>query len=215
MAFTDGGPGPAAGKELELGFPENSEVVVKQQDDRKWLTQAAIEYTGRVETFEVPERSSTDFASVPRVFVWFLPRYGRYTKAAILHDFLWSQRAKTGKMKWSDADGVFRRAMRDLGVPFLRRWIMWAAVRWASLKNRAAWHDRQLLFDLPGMVFFVALAAPIVLPPAAVILAALLVWLVVEAVVWLPLRLTELVQLRLFAEPSPKQVNLPQLEWKS
>lgn len=198
-----------------MGFSQGSEVVVQQEDDKNWLTRAAIHYTGKIDRFEVPECSSTDFASVPRVFVWFLPRYGRYTKAAILHDFLWRQCAKDGKMKWSDADGVFLRAMRDLGVPFLRRWIMWTAVRWASLKNREAWQDPQLLADVPRMVIFTALAAPIVLPPAVVILGALLVWLVVEALLWMPLKLTEIVQLRLFPDPSPKQVNLPHLEWNS
>jgi hypothetical protein len=33
----------------------------------------------------VEEVDDTDFASIPRVFVWFLPRYGRYTLAAIYH----------------------------------------------------------------------------------------------------------------------------------
>ena len=71
--------------------------------------------------------------SVPRIFVWFLPRYGRYTKAVILHDYLWRVRAKNGTLDYVDADGIFRRAMRELGVPFMKRWIMWAAVRWGAL----------------------------------------------------------------------------------
>ena len=41
---------------------------------------------GRIEnaTFEVPAGFDTDFASVPTPFTWLVPRYGLYTKAAIL-----------------------------------------------------------------------------------------------------------------------------------
>ena len=47
-----------------MGFPEGCEVAVQQAGDKNWLTRAAIHYTGKVETFEVPECSTTDFASV-------------------------------------------------------------------------------------------------------------------------------------------------------
>jgi Protein of unknown function (DUF1353) len=57
----------------------------------------------------------TDFASVPRVFVWFLPRYGRYTKAAILHDYLWREAVPAGKLRLAEADVIFRHAMHELG----------------------------------------------------------------------------------------------------
>lgn len=117
-------------------------------------------------------------------------------------------------MRWRDADGVFRRAMRDLGVPFLRRWIMWSAVRWASLKNRAAWSESGLLLDLPRMLFFSLVAAPIVVPPAVLILVALVAWLVVESLFWVPLKLVELTKRRFFPELRRKQVNAPTLEWK-
>ncbi|HEY5988130.1 MAG TPA: DUF1353 domain-containing protein [Streptosporangiaceae bacterium] len=85
---------------------------------------------GKHDVFCVPVGERTDFASVPRVFVCFLPRYGRYTKAAILHDYLWSVKISVGDISRLNAGGIFRQAMRDLGVPFLRRWIMRAAVRW-------------------------------------------------------------------------------------
>jgi hypothetical protein len=85
----------------------------------------------------VPVHKRTDFASVPRAFVWFIPRYGRYTKAAILHDYLCSVAVPAGRIGRIDADGIFRQAMRELGVPFLRRWIMWAAVRLGALTNPA------------------------------------------------------------------------------
>jgi hypothetical protein len=71
----------------------------------------------------------------PAVLVWFIPRYGRYTKAAIFHDYLCSAAVPAGRISRIEADGMFRQAMREVGVPFLRRWIMWTAVRLGALTN--------------------------------------------------------------------------------
>ena len=72
-----------------MGFGRTSRVVVEQLDDTNWQTHEELVYAGNEQSFAVPAGSDTDFASVPRIFVWLLPRYGRYTKAAILHDHLW------------------------------------------------------------------------------------------------------------------------------
>lgn len=86
---------------------------------------------------------TTDLASVPRCLTWLFPRYGKYTKAAVLHDYLCQNfgRAPNGATDRSllplhdrsDADEVFRVVMAELGVPWLRRWLMWSAVSWATL----------------------------------------------------------------------------------
>ena len=120
-----------------LGFPPGSTVDVRQVDDQDWEILRALPYHATSEDFEVPVHERTDFASVPRVFVWFIPRYGRYTKAAILHDYLCGTAVPAGRVSRIEADGIFRQAMRELGVPFLRRWIMWAAVRLGALTNPA------------------------------------------------------------------------------
>ena len=88
----------------------------------------SLTYRGK-EEFVVPTGMRTDFASVPPRVRWFLPRYGRYTKAAILHDYLWRHRGRRRDRRGQPPrrDGLFRRVMRELDVPFLRRWIMWAA----------------------------------------------------------------------------------------
>jgi uncharacterized protein DUF1353 len=70
-----------------MSFTPESEVRVKELEESDWELLRILEYKGNRDHFEVPEGMKTDFASVPRVFVWFLPRYGRYTKAAILHDY--------------------------------------------------------------------------------------------------------------------------------
>jgi hypothetical protein len=56
---------------------------------------------------------------------------------------------------------------------------------------------------------------PIVLPPAALILLALGIFYVLEFVLWVPLKIGELVVRRRPAAPTPKQVNMPELELKT
>ncbi|MGH9251857.1 MAG: DUF1353 domain-containing protein, partial [Acidimicrobiales bacterium] len=63
-----------------MPFVGVADVVVKQRDDKNWRTQRELSYEGKTQSWTVPRETDTDFASVPRVFVWFLPRYGRYTK---------------------------------------------------------------------------------------------------------------------------------------
>jgi hypothetical protein len=129
--------GEHARSERQLGFTPGSTVDVRQIDDQDWKVLRALTYYASTEVFEVPVGEHTDFASVPREFVWFIPRYGRYTKAAILHDYLCSKVVPAHTISRIGADGIFRQAMRELGVPFLRRWIMWAAVRLGALTNSA------------------------------------------------------------------------------
>jgi len=192
-----------------LGFALDSTVDVREIDSKTWETLRVLTYHGNTDDFVVPEHEQTDFASVPRVFVWFLPRYGRYTKAAILHDHLWRVAVPNGLSRL-DADGIFRQAMRELGVPFLRRWIMWAAVRWGALTKpdgrkdwwREAW--RVLLVSV--------VALPITLPAVLVILVTLPVFYLVELLVWLPLTITHTIRVR--TGKSAKSVNAPALRWK-
>ena len=210
MAATNSIPGtPDTQTPRMLGFALDSTVDVREIDSKTWETLRVLTYHGNTDDFVVPEHEQTDFASVPRVFVWFLPRYGRYTKAAILHDHLWRVAVPNGLSRL-DADGIFRQAMRELGVPFLRRWIMWAAVRWGALTKpdgrkdwwREAW--RVLLVSV--------VALPITLPAVLVILVTLPVFYLVELLVWLPLTITHTIRVR--TGKSAKSVNAPALRWK-
>jgi hypothetical protein len=200
-----------AGTGARSGFSPRAKVVVEAVDDENWRVRAPFTYTGSTETFTIPDGAETDFASIPRVFAWFLPRYGRYTLAAILHDYLWRQRASTGAMEYIDADGLFRRAMRELDVPFLQRWIMWAGVRWGALCKRGGW--RGWWREAWRVLLVTIVALPIVLPPAVMVVAALALFSLVEAVLWVPLKLAETLK-RALGQPAPKQVNPPNFEWR-
>ena len=67
------------------------EVVVRAVEDdpefKRWELVEALTYCS-TNSATVRPRFRTDFASVPRVVTWLIPRYGRYTKAAIVHDYL-------------------------------------------------------------------------------------------------------------------------------
>jgi hypothetical protein len=188
-----------------MPFRLDSTVDVQQVDDREWRLLSELRYEGNMQAFIVPVGTTTDFASVPRAFVWFLPRYGRYTKAAILHDHLWRVAVPAGELSLPDADGIFRRAMRELEVPFLRRWLMWAAVRLGALAKpggtkrwlRQSWQVSPLLL----------FALPLVVLPGALIVVALGLMFVVEWVVYLPLRLNRRIQQQ--RGRSTKAVNSP------
>ncbi|MDP9420906.1 MAG: DUF1353 domain-containing protein [Actinomycetota bacterium] len=112
----------------------DKDIEVRARGPTHWEVLKAIRYHGREEGFIVHAGFETDFASVPRGLVWLIPKYGRFTAAAILHDFLWAQ-CRDGRFNWFDADGIFRRAMREDGVPFAHRWLMWGAVRLGVMRH--------------------------------------------------------------------------------
>ncbi len=185
-------------KETDLGFTRDSKVDVKEVPDKDdhdlpdpkfWELTKPITYRARKRDFTADPRMHTDFASIPRMFVWFLPRYGRYTKAAILHDHLWRVEVRHHQITRRDADGIFRQAMRQLEVPFLRRWIMWAGVRWASLlkkEDRVGW-----LKDAPLVMLISILALPIILPPGILVMVSLVLFWAIEWIVYPLLKLAE------------------------
>jgi hypothetical protein len=78
----------------------------------------------------------TDLASIPRFMRWFENPYGVHTLAAIIHDELIADEPNAGSLG-SDtlSDRFFREMMRAVGVPWLKRWVMWAAV---ALRTRFA-----------------------------------------------------------------------------
>ena len=200
---------PEASRSEPVGFGPGQHVVVQEMDDSNWQVVAPLSYTGQRQTFEVPLHMETDFASVPRPLVWFLPRYGRYTKAAIVHDYLWRKAVPAGEITRREADAIFRRAMRQLEVAFLRRWLMWSAVRWGALSKKDGRKD--WLKDAWRIIPLTALALPIVVPPALLVVAALVVFYFVELVFWAPLKIASMVKKPAVTEPAVKRVNTPSL----
>ena len=162
---------------------EAGSLTVRRVDANTWSVVDPLVYRGRDERFVVPAGFRTDFATVPRLVVWLVPRFGAYTLAAILHDWLCSDGIRSGAVTSREADGIFRRVMRESGVPVLRRWLMWAGVRWGALTSelrRPGW-----LFSAPGVIAISLLAAPLVVPPAVVIAPGLLLFALAERLIGL------------------------------
>ncbi|MGH3761974.1 DUF1353 domain-containing protein [Actinophytocola sp.] len=142
------------------------QISAVRVDSVNWRTTSTLEMTVRAHgadtTFVIPAGYLTDFASVPRITAWLIPRTGDYTPAAVAHDWLLSDALADKKITSCEVDDAFREIMRSLGVPWARRWLMWAGVRWAAVLSplrRPGW-----LRDLP-MVLLVSLCAlPFVLP---------------------------------------------------
>ena len=87
--------------------------------------------------------NSTNFASVPSLFWWLIASYGHQTLPAIVHDQLYDDKrpalppadtpgdpstAIEGPVTVPEANAIFRDALLESKVPFLRRWIMWTGV---------------------------------------------------------------------------------------
>lgn len=146
----------------------------------EWRTTQPLEFDGPNHQFEVPTDFATDLVSVPGAVAWFVPRAGRYARAAVLHDYLWRFPDRTGCDRRS-ADHRFRLQMQRDGVSLLRRWIIWATVRLSAIvqgKGGAGWWK-----DLPGATLLVLLVAPIVaLPALAILVSTVVFWLLESAI---------------------------------
>ena len=184
------------------------DVVVRElsgADGSRWQLVEPLSYAGQRETFVVPAGFTTDFASVPQALTWLVPRYGRYTKAAILHDYLWGL-CRKGQFDWADADGLLRRAMCELDVPFLRRWLMWGAVRLAAIVTRqpsSLWTQgvgalaALLVVTIPGIAY--------VATPVLVVVVFTAVFAVAESIVWAALKIAAR------GRTTVKRVNRPRI----
>lgn len=77
----------------------------------------------------VPEGYVTDFASIPGLVQWLIQPFGRHSEAAVVHDWLYTLGTPGDTRGRHLADRTFRRALHLVGVGFVRRWIMYLAVR--------------------------------------------------------------------------------------
>ena len=170
--------------DASTGF--DSELSIRATGATTWSLLSPLIWTGtQGDRFVVPVGFQTDFATVPRFVHWLVLPYGAYTRAAVLHDWLltdlatWSRTdpaARQGAEPLAtsrDIDGIFRRVMQELGVPWSKRWVMWTAVRWASLFNRDRAYGRRILPDLPRMLGMSLLALPVILPGVIGVLVSL------------------------------------------
>ncbi len=77
----------------------------------------------------VPKGYVTDFASIPGWIQWLIAPFGRHSEAAVVHDWLYTLGTKGDRKARKLADLTFRRALAIVGVKFIRRNLMYWAVR--------------------------------------------------------------------------------------
>lgn len=165
----------------------DSDLSIQAASATTWRVIAPLIWTGSEgDTFTVPVGFVTDFATVPRFMHWLVLPYGPYTRAAVLHDFLLTQLAEWqaatdggAVMGWEpsadshDTDGIFRRAMKDLGVGYAKRWLMWAGVRWGALFSSRRAYGREFAKDAPKVIGVSLLALPVIIWGAVGVLISL------------------------------------------
>jgi hypothetical protein len=106
-------------------------------DVQCWRLESPLVYEvgslGSGKKIEVPVGFVTDGASVPRFLWWFLPPWGKYSRPAVIHDYLCVQIEKdTPHIQAStreQADAIFFEAMGVTGVGRIKKWILWIGVR--------------------------------------------------------------------------------------
>jgi len=108
-----------------------SELLVSPMPDgRRWELERPFTYhvgsRHSREKVRVPVGFITDFASVPSFLWWLIPPWGKYGKAAIIHDYIYQHH---GNYSRRQADNIFLEAMTVLGVKNWRKYPMYLAVR--------------------------------------------------------------------------------------
>ena len=86
----------------------------------------------------IPTGFTFDWASVPQAFWNIFPPLGRHSWAALVHDWLYRHHTFDGNSCTKDfADKAFLFIMKKFGVGFVRRRIMYCAVKFFG---RSAWN---------------------------------------------------------------------------
>ena len=113
----------------------SSLIVTPMPDGRNWCLCRPFSYhigsRHSRKIIIVPVGFVTDFASVPQFLWWWLPYWGKYGKAAVLHDFLYQSHCCHLFLKGTrkEADKIFYEAMIVGGTPQRRAYLMYLAVR--------------------------------------------------------------------------------------
>jgi hypothetical protein len=117
--------------------PFRTPLSVRHEVGEEWRLQAPLVFEGRDDFFVMRTGFRTDFASIPRPVRWLFDTAGDNSEPGVLHDAVWRESKRDDGMPrrvdpW-DADGLFRRALRESGATALTRGLMWIAVRSAAI----------------------------------------------------------------------------------
>lgn len=113
----------------------DSLIISPSKDYKHWILRKKFSYhvghKNSNDIIEVPVGFITDFASIPRIFWNIAPKWGRYGKSAIIHDYLYCTHERSRK----EADDIFYEAMLVSKVPKWKAKIMYWCVRLFGQKS--------------------------------------------------------------------------------
>jgi len=122
-----------------MPFEDTTPIMEKLLGGEWRLIKPVVYTTSAGHRIEVPAGFLTDLASVPWGLWNVFPPAGDYTPAAIIHDYLYERQGKVHEgpaYSRAECDSIFLEAMQDMGISWLRRNLMWLAVR---VGGRHAW----------------------------------------------------------------------------
>ena len=108
------------GRTLLSWKDDATEFTVEEEFDAFWNR------AGNITKIVIPRGFTTDLASVPRVFQSIIPKLGHHIRPAIVHDYCYEGFTNLDRR---EADAMFLEGMQQTKVGWLRRNVMWLAVR--------------------------------------------------------------------------------------
>lgn len=118
-------------------MPFRTPLSVRHDIGEEWRLLEPLVFEGSRDFLVIRQGFRTDFASIPRPVRWLFDTAGIHSEPAVLHDAVWRESKRTDgrtpRVDPWDADGLFRRALRESGATALTRGLMWIAVRAAAV----------------------------------------------------------------------------------
>ena len=105
-----------------------TELKTTPIDDKYWLVNEEYRYQTSKGLVVVPKGFRTDYASVPRIFRNIINSYGKHGRAAVVHDWLYSNQCKINITR-EEADKIFLEIMVEWNVKKYKRILMYVLVR--------------------------------------------------------------------------------------
>ena len=113
----------------------------------KLIRPLVVRFGEGADSLVIPAGFVSDFATIPQIAQSLISKLGPHIRAAIVHDYLyWSQCCSR-----HEADAIFSKMMKDLGVPWLTRTALYISV---ANFGRKAWYEnaRHRAAGLPRVV---------------------------------------------------------------
>lgn len=111
---------------------KETKLILTPSGSKSWKLQQIFRQHTSFGTIEVPKGFVTNLASTPRLLWWILPPFGRYTKASVVHDYLYSSHI----FPRNTSDRIFHELMIRYRTFKWKAKVMYRAVR---LLGKLAW----------------------------------------------------------------------------